>query len=105
MHDRRPDVVNELFLDELMAIVNGIEDFTYGERRSGVLTNKTEALLQLGRCWIFEPEQMERFKTLPQARCFDRTEAVMRIMQQAKIWSEFLAQSFEQARHEVQVEL
>jgi hypothetical protein len=34
--------LHELFLDELLAIVNGIEDFTHGQRRGGVLADQAE---------------------------------------------------------------
>src|SRR5882724_2457366 len=105
MHHSSPDVVDELFLDKLLAIVNGIEDFTHGQRRGGVLTNQAEAFLQLCRNWILEPEQMKWFEALPQARCFDRCEPVMGIMQQVNFRSELLAKPFEQERREVQVQL
>src|SRR5712664_1785877 len=105
MHNGSPDVINQLFLDELLAIVNGIEDFTDGQRCSRVLPDEAEAFLQLRRNWIFEPEQLKRFEALPQAPCFNWCEPVMRVVQQVKIRSELLAQPFKYARHEVQVEI
>ena len=105
MHHGGPDVINELFLDELLAIINGIEDFTDGQRCRGVLPDEAEAFLHLRRNRIFEPEQMKRFEALPQARRFNRRKAMMRIVQQVKIRAEFLAQPFKQPGREIQVEL
>src|SRR6266850_8530676 len=48
---------------------------------------------------------MKWFEALPQARCFDGCEPVMRVMQQVNFRSELLAKPFEQERREVQVQL
>ena len=95
MHNGSPDVVNELFLDELLAIVNGIEHFTNGQRCSGVLTNEAKAFLQLRRNWIFEPEQMKRFEAFSGSRRLDGREAMVCIVQQMNIRPEFFAQPLE----------
>src|SRR6266567_4043334 len=94
MHHGRPDVIDQLFLDEPLAIINGIEDFTHRQRRGGVLADQTETFLQLRRNRVFEPEQMIRFEVLSEACRFDGREPVMRIMQQVQIRSEFFAQTF-----------
>jgi len=54
MHNRGPDVINELLADKLLAIVDRIENFTDRQRRRGVLADEAEALLELGRNRIFE---------------------------------------------------
>src|SRR5216683_1392011 len=93
MHHGRPDVIDQLFLDELLAIINGIEDFTHRKRRGGVLADQTETFLQLRRNRVFEPEKMIRLQFFSEARRFDGREPVMRIMQQVQIRSEFFAQT------------
>ena len=82
MNHRRTDVVDELFLDELLAVVNRIEDLTHGERRRGVLADDPEALLQLCRHGILQPEQVGRLECLPQPHSLDRREPVMRVVQE-----------------------
>src|SRR5207342_898211 len=59
---RRADVVDELFLNQEMAILNDIEDFAHGQRRRRVLANQAETLLYFGGDGIFEPEQMVRLE-------------------------------------------
>src|ERR1700676_1226060 len=105
MHNRGPNVINELLLDELLAIVNRVENFTHRQRSSSVLPNQTKTFLQLRRNRIFEPKQMKRFEALSQARCFDRRQPVMNIVQQGKIPAKFLPQPFEQSGDKIQVEL
>jgi hypothetical protein len=45
---RRPDIVNQLFLNQPLAIVDAVKYFTHGQRSSGVLPDEPETLLQLG---------------------------------------------------------
>ena len=61
MHNCDPDVINELLLNKLLAIVDRIEDLADRDRRSGVLANEAQTFLQLRRNRVFEPEQVERF--------------------------------------------
>src|SRR5579884_2247143 len=49
MHDRRANEIDQLLLNELLAIENRIEYLPYGQRRGRVLTNQSKALLQLSR--------------------------------------------------------
>src|SRR5258708_36656719 len=58
VHYGGADVIDELLLNELLAIVDGVEDFADGERRGGVAANQAKTFLQLGRRGIFEPEEM-----------------------------------------------
>jgi hypothetical protein len=70
MHNRGPDVIDELLLDQLLAIENGIENFADGERRGGVLTDETKTFLQLRRNRIFKPKQVIRLEALSEAPRF-----------------------------------
>ena len=71
MHNRGPDVINELFLDELLTIVDRVEDLADRDRRSGVPADEAQTLLQFGGNGIFKPEQVKRFEAFSQARCLD----------------------------------
>src|SRR6266436_1594259 len=81
MHNRRPDIVNELLLDELLAIVDRIEDFADRYRRSGVPADEAQTFLQLSRNRIFEPEQVIRFEAFSEASRFDWRQPVMHVVQ------------------------
>src|SRR4029077_5568985 len=105
VHDGGADVIDELFLDELLAIEDGVENFADGERRGGVAANQAKTLLQLGGGGIFEPEEMVRLELFAEAGGFDGREAVMRVMEQVEVGTKFLAQAFEQAGDEIEVEL
>ena len=56
MHDRGSNVVDELLLNQQLAIVNRVENLTHRQGNRGVLADKAKALLQLRRNGIFEPE-------------------------------------------------
>ena len=56
VNDRRADVIDELFLNEPVAIVNRREHFADRERRRRVLADESEPLLKLGGDGVFEPE-------------------------------------------------
>ena len=103
VHNRGANIVDELFLDELMAIVNCIERFTDGQRRCGVLPNQAKAFLQFRGSWIFEPEQMKRLEFLACARRLDGSQPVMRVAQQMHIGPKLLAQPRKELRHKIQV--
>src|SRR6266404_6175188 len=105
VHYGGADVIDELLLNELLAIVDGVEDFADGERRGGVAANQAKTFLQLGRRGIFEPEEMIWLELFTEAGGFDGREAVMRIVEEVKVGAEFPAQAFEQAGDEIEVEL
>src|SRR5467141_2089582 len=105
VHDRGADVVDELLLNELLAIEDGVEDFADSERRGGVAANQAKTFLQLGGSGIFEPEKMVRLELFAEAGGFDGGEAVMRVMEQVKVGAEFLAQALEQTRDKIEVKL
>src|SRR5918996_3888 len=90
-HDRGANVVDQLFADQLRAIVNRIEDLTNGERRGGVLPNQSEARLLFRRCRILEPEQMIWLEALAEPSGFNRRQPVVDVVQQVDVVSEFLA--------------
>src|SRR5271165_4719715 len=99
------DVIDQLFLDKLLAIENGIEDFPHGKRRGGVLTDEAEVFLHLRWNRIFQPKQMKRFEAFPQAGSLNRSKAMVCVMQQEKVRSEFLAEPLEQAWHKVEIKV
>src|SRR5437016_359149 len=71
VYNRGPNVIDELLLDELLAIVDRIEDFPNSQRRRGVLADEAKAFLQLCRNRVFEPEQVKGFEALSEACRFD----------------------------------
>ena len=72
VHDRRADVVDELLLDELLAVVDAVEDLADRDRRRGVLADQAEALLQLGGHRVLHPEQVVGLELLAEAAGLDR---------------------------------
>src|SRR5258707_5492257 len=58
VHHGGADVIDQLLLNELLAIEDGVEDFTDGERRGGVAANQAKTFLQLGGDGVFGPEEM-----------------------------------------------
>src|SRR5450755_1812440 len=71
MNHRRADVIDELFLNQLLAIKNGIKNFPYGQGGSGVAANEPKAFLQFSGRGVLKPKKMKWFKTLSQSRGFD----------------------------------
>src|SRR3546814_8716374 len=57
MNHGSPGLVDELILDELAAVVDGVEDFADGNGRHGMLPDQLQPLLILRRRRIFHPEQ------------------------------------------------
>src|SRR5438034_9919290 len=52
MNHGRADEIDELLLDELLAIVNCGENFPHGESRSGMPPTPPHTFLQFRRSWI-----------------------------------------------------
>ena len=92
MHHRCPDVINQLLLNELLAVINRVEHLAHRNRRRRVLPDQPETLLQLRRSRILQPKQMIRLQTLPHPRRLDRRQPVMHVMQQRNILAKFLPQ-------------
>jgi hypothetical protein len=80
VYDGGSNVSDQLFFDELLAIVDAIEDVTDGERRGCVLADDPEPLLQLRRNSILELEQMIGIEFFAEAGGLDRSQAMMRIV-------------------------
>src|SRR5579864_1125327 len=99
VHNRHPQVVDKLLLDENMSVPNGVEDLADRERRSGVLAYDAKAFLQFRGDCIFQPEKMIRLQTFSQARRFDRSQAVVNIVKQVKVVPKLQPQGFEQLRN------
>src|SRR5215467_4701434 len=62
MHDRGTNVVDELLLNQLLAIEDRIENLAYRKRCRSVTADQTKTLLHLRRSGVFEPKKVQRFK-------------------------------------------
>ena len=98
VHDRGADVVDELLLDQLLAVVDRVEHLADRERRRRVLADQPEALLVLGRRRVLQPEQVVRLERLAEPRRLDRRQAVVHVVQQVQVGPEALAQRARRAR-------
>src|SRR5688572_29347110 len=103
MNDGRADEVDELLLNELFAIPDGIEHLTYRERRDSVTADNLERRLIVRGSGIFHPEETIRLKVAPEARGFDGREPVMHVMKQLDIRAVIDAQPLEERWNRVQV--
>jgi hypothetical protein len=56
MNHGRPDVIDQLFLDQLLAIINAVKHFADRQRCGGVLSDNPKALLQFGGNGILQPK-------------------------------------------------
>ena len=101
--DRRPDIVDELLLNELLAVENGIEHLAHRNRRRRMLANQAEPRLQFRRRRIFEPEQMVRLEAFPQPRRLDRRQPMMRVVKQLHVGTDLVAQALEERRDKGQI--
>ena len=103
MHDRRADEVDQVLLDEMLAIPDGVEDLADRQRRHGVMPDQLERVLILGRRRVLQPEQPIRLQLARQSRGLDRRQTMMCVMQQLDVVTVVHAQLFEQFRHEAQI--
>src|SRR5919198_2084460 len=101
MDDRGPDIIDELVLNEVLAVVDAVEDLADRERRHRMLSDEAESVLILGRGRILHPEQAVRFQRLPEASRFDRREPVMDVVQDMVLEAESLAQAFKELGREI----
>jgi len=88
VNNRRPDVVDELFLNELLTIVDATEYFADCERSCRVLPDQTEALLKFRWYRVLQPEQSIRLEVFAKPRRFDRGEPVMSVVKEHWIGTE-----------------
>src|SRR3546814_11784175 len=81
MNHGSPDVVDELILDELAAVVDGVEDFADGDGRHGMLADQLQPLLILRRRRVFHPEQAVGLEALAEACRLDGRQPMMYVVQ------------------------
>lgn len=98
----RAHVVDELVLDQRLVVPHGVEDLADGEWRRGVLPDETQGVLALGRCAVFEPEQVVRFERLAELGRLDGRHPVVPVVEQGQVGSEFGADGFEHGRQVAQ---
>src|SRR6266702_201905 len=80
VHHGCPDVVDQLLLNELLAVPDAVEHLAHRKRRRGVLADQAEIGLILGRDGILEPEQPEWLEILAQPRGLNWRQAVVDIV-------------------------
>src|SRR3954471_22726179 len=68
-----------------------------------MVADEFEATLILSGCRIFQPEQTIRLQIACEPSSFDRSQAMMHIVQQFDVWSVRRAQSLEQLRCGIQI--
>src|ERR1700676_1399324 len=88
--DSRADIVDQLFVNELLAIVDGVENLADGERCGGVSPYQAKTFLQLGGRGIFEPKQVIRLELFAEAAGFDRCKPVMRVVKKMQVGAKLL---------------
>src|SRR3546814_9753483 len=96
MDDGGADIVDQLVLDQLAAIPDGVEDLTDRERGHRMLADQAERLLILGGGRILQPEQPIGFERLAQSGRLDRRQAVVNVVKQLDLVTVRHAQPFEQ---------
>jgi hypothetical protein len=100
---RGADVVDELVLDQVLAVPDGVEHLAHGQRRGGVLADQAEGLLVLGRRGVLDPEQAIGLQVLAQAPGLDRREPVVHVVQQVDVVAHSRAHGVEQLGRVAQV--
>src|SRR4030095_11660384 len=93
MDDRGANVIDELFLNELLAVVDCVEHLANRQGRGRVLANQTKAFLQLCWCGILHPEKMKRFQGFAETSGLDWSQPMMDIMQKMQVGGKFLSQA------------
>ena len=84
VHDGRADVVDQLVLDQVLAVPDRVEHLADRQRRRGVLADQAERLLVLGRRRVLHPEQAVGLERLAQPRRLDRRQPVVHVVQQVR---------------------
>ena len=88
VHHRRPDVVDELLLDQLLAVVDRVEDLADRERRRRVLADEAEAFLSSRPASDPPSRTGGTARGLAQPRRFDRRQPVVHVVQQMDVGAE-----------------
>ena len=83
--DGGADVVDQLLLDQLLAVPDRVEDLADRERGRGVLADQTEVGLVLGRHRVLQPERAVRLEVLAEPRRLDRRQPVVDVVQQVDV--------------------
>src|SRR5689334_3943726 len=91
--DRHPDVVDELILDQVLAVPDRIENFADRERRRAVLADQTKRFLILRRRHVFQPEETIGLERSGELRALVRRQAVMYVVQEVRLEAERVAQT------------
>ncbi len=84
MH-RRPDEINQLLLDQELAVINRVELFANCQQSRGVAPNQPERFLHLRRRWILHPKQAIQFEIFAQVRRLIRRQAVRHVVQHVQV--------------------
>jgi hypothetical protein len=103
MHDGCADIVDQLFLDELLAIINTIENFSDGQGSCGVLADDSKAFLEFGGRGIFQPKKVKRLQILAQPCGFDWCQTMVDVVEKMQIRAKLFAQAREKLRSEIQI--
>src|SRR5882757_8302878 len=80
VHNGRPDEIDQLRFNEMLAIPDGIEDLAHRKWSHRMLANKLEGALVLRRCRILQPEQTIGLQVSREPRCLDRRQPMMNVM-------------------------
>jgi hypothetical protein len=103
VHDGRADVVDELVLDQVLAVPDRIEHFADGEWRHVCLRTSSKDLLVFRGGRVFHPEQAIRLERATKRAASSGVQPVMHVVQQLDLGSVILAQALEKFRHDVEV--
>src|SRR5262249_49145607 len=103
VNDCGANEIDELLLNQLLTIENGVEHFSNRQWSRRVLTDYAKAVLRLGRRRGFQPKKMERLKLFTHASSFNGSQAMVRIVQHVHFRPEFLSQTREELWDKTQV--
>src|SRR5579871_1804248 len=96
MHHGHTDVVDQLFFDQVLRVPNRVEHLADGKRRRGMRSDEAKGFGILRRHRILEPEKTIWLEILAESRRFDRSQAVMHVVQQMDIRTELCSRRLEQ---------
>src|SRR5215831_16290211 len=81
VHDSHAQVIDQLLRDQNVGIPDRVENFANSEGYHRVLADQAEAFLQFSRDRVLQPKQMIRFEALAQPCRFDRSEAMVYVVE------------------------
>ena len=97
------NVVDQLLLDQLLAVPDGVEHFAHGQRSRGVAADMAEGFLVLRRRRVLHPEQAVGLQRLAKLRRLVGRQPVVHVVQQLVLEAVSVAQLLEQLRREIEV--